>query len=306
LLRIYPVNFSTFTESNGIMAQMKETLNPTEAKDKYKAMWISHSSISDFLKCPRLYYLRNMYKDPKTGHKITVMTPHLALGQMVHEVIEGLSVVPVGKRMSLPLVSKLESSWVKVAGDKGGFKTAQQESEFKERGITMLKNLEKNPGPIMNKAIKIKSESGLPFYWFNEEENTILCGKIDWIEYLEETDSIHVIDFKTGKYDESPSSLQLPIYLLLANNLQRRKVEKASYWYLNRENGLNVQTLPSAEEAYEKISQIASRIKEARKTNQFKCPDSGCKHCASLEEVVKGKGKFVGLSEYRQDIYILK
>ena len=50
---------------------------------------------------------------------------------------------------------------------------------------------------------------------FNEEENIILNGKIDWLEYVPEDDSIRVIDFKTGKNDEKEGSLQLPIYILL-------------------------------------------------------------------------------------------
>ena len=57
------------------------------AADKFTATWISHSSISDFLKCPRAYYLKNMYKDPKTGHKIQLMSPPFELGKDVDEVI---------------------------------------------------------------------------------------------------------------------------------------------------------------------------------------------------------------------------
>jgi len=59
--------------------------------DKYKATWVSHSSMGDFLKCPRLYYLRSIYKNPVTKNKMTIMEPALALGQVVHEVIEPLS-----------------------------------------------------------------------------------------------------------------------------------------------------------------------------------------------------------------------
>ena len=68
--------------------------NKTDKRDKFKAIWLSHSSIADYLKCPRLYFLRNVYKDPITNHKITVMNPHLALGQIVHEVVESLSILP--------------------------------------------------------------------------------------------------------------------------------------------------------------------------------------------------------------------
>jgi CRISPR/Cas system-associated exonuclease Cas4 (RecB family) len=279
--------------------------NNPAGKDKFKAVWLSHSSISDFLKCPRLYYLRNVYKDPKTGHKITVMSPPLALGQIVHEVVEGLSILPVSERFNISLSKKFETSWPKVAGEKGGFKNKEQELEYKERGIQMLSNLEKSPGPLLNKALKIRMDGGLPYYWFSESENIILCGKIDWIEYLPDTDSIHIIDFKTGRRDEEDSSLQLPIYLLLATNTQKRKIEKASYWYLDRENGLKEVTLPTVEESIDRVGQIASRIKLARQLDHFVCKTGGCRHCRDLERVFRGEGKRVGVSEYNQDIYFL-
>jgi len=89
--------------------------------DKYTALWVSHSSISTFLECPRAYYLKNIYKDPKTGHKIKLMSPPLALGQAVHEVIESLSEIKTDLRFQEPLLDKFERSWQKLSGEKGGF-----------------------------------------------------------------------------------------------------------------------------------------------------------------------------------------
>jgi len=281
-----------------------EEVNST-GKDKFKAVWLSHSSISDFLKCPRLYYLRAIYKDPRTGHKITVMTPHLALGQIVHDVVEGLSLLPATERFEIPLTKRFEDAWPKVSGEKGGFRSQQEEDEFKERGLTMLRNLESNPGILMNKAIKIKADGGLPYYWFSETDNIILCGKIDWIEYLPDTDSIHIVDFKTGRHEENDSSLQLPIYLLLATNTQKRKIEKASYWYLDNETGLKEVALPTVEESVDKVGKVAQRIKLARSLEHFVCKTGGCKHCFPLERVFKGEGRRVAVSDYKQDIYFL-
>lgn len=275
------------------------------AKDKFSALWLSHSSISDFLKCPRLYFLKNVYKDPKTGHKITVVKPALSLGQVVHEVIDKISKSPKEKRLDISLDKYFNESWLKVTGKKGGFTNHNQEIEYKERGLKMLKNIQENPGPIVENAIKIKSEDGLPWYWFNEKENIILCGKIDWIEYLEKTNSIHIIDFKTGKNEESEDSLQLPIYLLLATNLQNRKVEKASYWYLNSSEKPAEVKLPNIESAYDQIYTVGKRIKLGRQINHFKCPKGGCYACRDLERILKGEGEKVGISEYKQDIYLL-
>src|ERR1700690_1638838 len=109
--------------------------------DKFKATWVSHSSIADFLKCPRLYYLRNVYKDPKTGHKITIMTPPLALGQSVHSVIEFFSLIPAEERFNAKIFDKYDEEWKKVSGKLGGFKSKVQEEEYKERGRKMLQNI---------------------------------------------------------------------------------------------------------------------------------------------------------------------
>lgn len=274
-------------------------------RDKYSATWVSHSSISDFLKCPRSYYLRNVYKDQRTGHKMTIMSPPLSLGQIVHEVIEFLAILPVEERLKISLVKKLDPVWLKVSGKKGGFKTHSEEMVFKERATQMLINLQEDPGPVFKKAIRIKSSMGLPNYWLSEEENIILCGKIDWLEYKEETDSVHIIDFKTGKNEEREDSLQLPIYLLLATNTQSKVVSGVSYWYLNRDDGLTEKKLPNIKESFEKVIEVARRIKLARQISHFKCPKDGCFSCRPYERILKGEGEKVGVSDTKQDLYIL-
>ena len=272
-------------------------------KDKFSAVWLSYSSIGDYLKCPRLYFLRNIYKNPKTGHKMTVMAPPLALGQSVHEVVEALSILPVEERFTESLLKKFDKVWVKVAGELGGFRSFEQELEYKDRGINMLQRIIDNPGPILEKAVKIKQD--LPHYWLTEEDDIILCGKVDWLKYSEEDDSVEIIDFKTGKHEEDGKSLQLPIYLLLATNCQKRKIKGASYWYLERDNKPTSVVLPEIDEAFSNVLEIGRKIVLARKLNHLVCKSGGCRHCDPLEKVYRGEGKFVGLSEYHQDIYII-
>lgn len=271
--------------------------------DKYSAVWVSHTSICDFLQCPRAYFLKHVYKDPVTNHKIKLMSPPLALGQAVHEVIEALSVLPVERRFDVPLIQKYEMSWKKVAGESGGFTNPETEQRYKVRGEEMLGRVTRNPGPIARQAVKIKMD--LPNYWLSEEENIILCGKIDWLEYLPVTDSVHIIDFKTGKNDEDGDSLQLPIYLLLVTNTQKRKVEKASYWYLERNDDLSGCELPDINEANKKVLDIARKIKLARTLGKFSCPQgNGCKYCKPYEGILQGNAKLVGTDEYNADVYI--
>lgn len=272
-------------------------------QDKFSAVWVSHSSIADFLHCPELYFLRNVYKDPLTGHKITRMEPPLALGQIVHDVIESLSILPSEDRLKVSLIKKFETEWEKVSGKKGGFISKEQEEEYKEQGRIMLQRVIDNPGPILNKAVKIGQE--LPHYYLSEEDNIILCGKIDWLEYLPETDSVHVIDFKTGKREENADSLQLPIYHLLITNTQSRNLTKASYWYLRTSDSPQEVALPNLAESEEKVLAVAKRIKLARQLERYVCPKGGCRYCEPLKQIKAGKGELVGISGYNQDIYII-
>lgn len=273
------------------------------APNKYTALWLSHSKMADFLKCPRAYFLKNKYKDPKTGHKIQVMTPPLALGSAVHEVIEGQFRLPTKERFRSSLVEEYEQVWKKFEGKKGGFFDFDSERRYVERGRRMIRNVEKNPGPLANLAVRINMD--LPYYYISPDENIILCGKIDWMEYLPEEDGIHIIDFKTSKSEEDPESLQLPIYYLLVKNTQKRKVIKASYWYLEFAEELTARDLPDEEEAVKKILTIGRKINTATALGRFECPTDGCYACRPMETVLEGKAEYIGEGEYGTDMYVI-
>lgn len=273
-------------------------------KDKYTAVWVSYSSMSDYLKCPRLYFLRNVYRDPKTNHKVSLMQPPLALGQTVHEVFERISVLPSEKRLEKNLMMIYDELWAAVHGQKGGFSSKEEEEKTKLRGTEMLKRVQKNPGPLLRKAVKIRQQ--LPHFWLSEEENIILCGKIDWIEYIPEDDTVHIIDFKTGKYDEDPDSLQLPMYYLLASACQNRNVSKMSYWYLDRDDAPLSIPLPDAEQVKKQVLDTAKRISVARKLEHFSCKQKdSCQFCRPYEAIVSGSAVYVGVNDFKQDIYVL-
>lgn len=270
--------------------------------DKFTAVWVSHSSISDFLKCPRAYFLKNVYKNPQTGRKMTLMSPPLALGQAVHEVVESLSVLPTEDRFKDSLASKFEIAWKKVSGKLGGFRESTQEQTYKDRGLAMLKRVSDNPGPLKNLAVKIKQD--LPYYWLSEQDNIILNGKIDWLEYFPHTESVHIIDFKTGNKEEDAQSLQLPIYYLLATNCQKRPVTKVSYWYIERADSPQEMDLPEVETSKDRVLKIAKQIKLARQLKRFICPHDGCFACKPFESVLAGVAEHVGTDSMRRDIYI--
>ena len=279
------------------------------AKDPYKATWVSHSSIGDFLKCPRAYYLHNVYKDPKTKRKINIVNPALALGVAVHEVLEGLGKYKTEDRFKRSLFDDLDIAWKKVSGKWGGFKSVEEESEVKERAKAMLERVIKNPAPIEKKIVRIKdAEGGMPpNFYLSEEDNIILCGKIDWLIWKPEDDTLHILDFKTGKHEENEESLQLPIYQLLLKNLQKRKVTGASYWYLDKDDEPIEVSLPTVEDSYTRVYEIAKKVKHARENSEFDCPrgKEGCFACRPFEKILRGEAEYVGMGDMRQDLYIV-
>lgn len=272
-------------------------------RNKFSAVWVSHSSMGDFLKCPRAYYLHNVYKDPKTGRKINMVSPAMSLGIAVHAVLEPLAQVKAEERMKQPLLDLFEKEWSKVTGKKGGFLSPESEKESKDRGISMIHRVLSHPEPLIQKALRMKED--LPWYYLSEDENIILCGKVDWMQYVPEDDSVHILDFKTGKSDEKDNSLQLPIYHLLVHNCQKRKVSGASYWYIDRDDTPKTVTLPDLKEAYDRVYEVAHQVKIARDKKEFICPKNGCMHCKPFEKIIAGEAEYVGVGEYNQDLYLI-
>ena len=280
-----------------------------KTQDKYSAVWVSHSSIGDFLKCPRAYFLRNVYKNPR-GRKINVVNYSLSLGSAVHETLEGLLAYKTEERFNKPLLETFEENWAKVSGKVGGFKSIDEENEAKMRAKSMIERVDQHRGPLEKLAVKLKEHANNmpPNFYLSEADNIILSGKIDWLQYVPEDDSVRVIDFKTGKNDEDKDSLQLPIYALLLNALQKRKVSGAAYWYIDRNNEPTEMLLPEILRAKERVLAVAIKVKEARGRGVFECPrgPQGCFACKPFEKILKGEAELVRVDEERRtELYIL-
>lgn len=277
--------------------------------DKYNAVWVSHSSINDFLKCPRSYFLRNMYKNER-GRKINIVNVHLSLGIAVHETLEGLLAYKAGERFKKPLLQTFEENWAKVSGKVGGFKSMEEEMEAKERARRMIERVDAHRGPLSKLAVKLPPHANNmpPNFYLSEKDNIILNGKVDWLQYIPETDSIKVIDFKTGKNDEDKDSLQLPIYALLLNNLQKRKVSGAAYWYIERNDEPTNVELPDIKSAHGRVLEAALKVKRAREVGVFECPRGagGCFACKPFEKILKGEAELVKVDETRKtELYVV-
>jgi hypothetical protein len=251
----------------------------------------------------------------------------MSLGIAVHEVLEGLGEYPAAERMSRDLRADFENEWLKVSGIKGGFLTPEQEEEFKVRGKEMINNVIRDPKFLVNKRVKLPKEKMNPNFYLSEDENIILNGQVDWLEYLPDN-TLHIVDFKTGKKEESNGSLQLPIYLLLCNALRPQwKVSRASYWYLESDKVVPKE-LPDVETSRRDVLDVAMKVKAARVAGDFHCPkgdydpetgEGGCMNCRPYEHILEYKaGKpvkddkgedcviSVGIGGFNQDMFVVK
>lgn len=265
------------------------------------AIFISPSSLADFDKCAQLYYYKNVYRSVR-GLKIQLINPALALGQAVHDCLEIFLKLPVSERSKETLMQKLDFSWEKISGEKGGFTLPEEEKAYKDRALEMLERFWRNDHFKNTEMAKIpgfpKAELG---------NDIILTGKLDWLE--KEGEFYHLIDFKTGKNEEKEGSMQLPIYGVLIADMFHTSNIKASYWYLDKDEELVNFELPDNQETKSYLIKKGEIVKMVRQTNSYRCQSGGesCWACRDILAVAKGEGKLVYMDPVnrKQEVYVL-
>ena len=267
-----------------------------------KYLWISHSAINTFDRCPQAYYYQYQYKNPETGNRIQVVNPYFSLGLSVHRVIEDLSPLSIEERLNLSLKDRFEKIWSEYSGKKGGFVSDKQEEEFKKRGEMMIERVV-NSDFLEKPSTEIEDE--VPSIDLIPEEDIKLVGSLDWIRVMDDG-GLHIIDFKTGKNKESKKSLQLPIYNILANKKLDGDVEKFSYWYLNSDDKLTPRELGSMDESLEVIKEKALEIKDHVENNDYPCHYNGkCFACGDYHKIFNGQADYLGVNDSGKDLYFV-
>ena len=272
--------------------------------DYKKILWISHSAISSYEKCPHLYYLEYEYRNPETKNRIQIINPYLSLGSAVHETIEELLDVPVKKRIKISLTDRFSEIFEKYRGFNGGFISKKKEKDFFERGLTMVKRVEDSD--FLSRP-STNTVSNFPNMNLIGEE-VKLVGSIDWIELLP-NGKAHIIDFKTGNSKESNGSLQLPIYALLAGKNLKEEVEKVSYWYLQTDDKPTKQKVKDTKEALEILKEKAFKIKKSIDDKFFPCSyGKKCFACRDYEKIFSGDAEMIesGNSRNKDSFCIFK
>ena len=256
-------------------------------------IWISYSSLSDFEKCPRLYYLRSIYRDKKFGNnfRIQVANPYLSLGEIVHDAIDNyINKFSPAERNKNVMIQELSKGWNLKHGKIGGFKNDTQEKEFKTRSVIMVNRF------LSNKSFSRANSYKLPKFpkkkLFPDKDLT-LVGNFDWVETYK--DGLHIVDFKTGRQEEDVDSLQLPIYTILANDNLDKPVLKTSYWYLDKDPVPKEVRMNNLEKSLKVVQKKSLEVEKAIKKSNFTDHSSkSCFFCKEYEAVLNGKAEHVG------------
>ncbi len=259
-----------------------------------RTLWISHSALSSFAKCPHLYYLEYEYRNPSTGNRIQITNPYLSLGLAVHQSIEGVLDFPLKERRKISLLDRFSQIFNSYRGLKGGFLFKKKEEEFYKRGLEMIERV--NESSLLDKEA-LKTTSSFPtLELFSQKElgvRALLVGSIDWIELLPNK-TAHIIDFKTGNSKENKGSLQLPIYAMLGEKNIKEKIGKLSYWYLQHDNSPVEQKIQEIKQYLHVIKEKTKDIKKAIDNQSFHCDfHKKCFGCKDYEKIFKGEAILV-------------
>ncbi len=270
------------------------------------AIYLSHTSLKDFLNCPRAYYLKNLYRDPVTNNKLQIASPHLTLGSTIHAAIDWYckQSFSASKEDQKPtkeeLLQKFRQLWKSYRLKRGGFETLEEEASYGKRGLQMMENFYNHVTALDPCVANVK------FPKYHLLPDVILIGNMDYIGRRPDG-SYSVIDFKTGVRDEV-SALQLGIYAILTEANMGHEVSEASFWYLDRDDLPKPVVLEPVQQTLDWLVEKAKEVKLAVQQNDWHCKKSPgmCKDCREYQLLLDKKGEFLFSDQaYKKDFYFL-
>ncbi len=263
------------------------------------ALFISYTGLKDYTRCPRSYYLKNVYRDPKTGYKLQVASPYMTLGAVVHDAIKWF--LQMNRQVTKEqLIQKYRNIWLKYHGKRGGFATKEDEAVFGKRGLQMLDNFFANFS-VLESNLKLDD-----FLKYKLDSKIFLNGRLDFLGQLPDG-SLHILDFKTGSKNEE-DSLQLYIYAILAESNLQKPVSRISYWYLDRDSSPKEAVLDTLDDKLLWLKEKAKEIEKLVLEKKWLCiknPDL-CWDCQLYQDIIDGKGEFQFSDDgFKKQVYYL-
>lgn len=181
---------------------------------------MSSFKLSMYQTCPQQYkftyvdQLADQYKTPK---------PYLTMGAHVHNTLYDVYQKHAANERSYELMETiLRQRWKE---NRHGFKDLEEERTWGLKALHMLKTFAYKNDLTINPVLLED------YYDMDLTEDIKIVGRIDRVDATEA--GLHVIDYKTGKYDpDTISDLQLLLYAMIVQHNLHKPVERASFLYL--------------------------------------------------------------------------
>lgn len=216
--------------------------------------------------CPQQYkftyvdHLADQYKQPK---------PYLTMGAHVHNALKDFYEQYEPQERNWEVIDELlHKRWRE---NRKGFTDIADEREWGMRAQQMLKQF------VLKNDVTKDPVMLEDYYDMDLSEDVKVIGRIDRVD--EDAEGLHVIDYKTGKFDEDDvSDLQLVIYSMIVSANDKRPVYKASFLYLptNQWYSIDVDS-DMFEQAAEDIMAQVEQIKHD--TEMLPTVNKYCRHC---------------------------
>ncbi|MEJ8554837.1 RecB family exonuclease [Tepidibacter sp. Z1-5] len=228
-----------------------------------RKLYLSNTSIQTFLQCKQKFkykYIDKMSVSESNPNK------YLSFGNSIHTTLANFNLIADSKYKQLDILHNLlRKNWIR-----DGYESKEEEREFGLRGLDMLSNYYSKPQDKGKKNLIIEEMI------YKNNDDYVLCGKLDKV-YIDNKDSVEIIDYKTGNTVTPVDNLQLSIYLILAKEKLNYYPSKVSLYYLSKNKKItNEIDENSIKNSNEIVSNLCEKIK---KEENFKLNfNSHCKN----------------------------
>ncbi len=226
--------------------------------------------LNTFQRCPQLYkysYIDHLDKEYKTPK------PYLTMGAHVHNALHDFySQLEYEDRTFDRLEQILRRRWRE---NREGFSSREDEAKWGVKALNMLRLF------VHRMDLSIQPTMLEDYYDVEVDPTLKIIGRIDRADTLEDG-SLHVIDYKTGKYDpDEVSDTQLLLYALIVSANQKRPVTKASYLFLPTWEWHSIDV--SQDAADEAIALVREQVALIQQETKFAPqPNKYCSSCDYL------------------------
>lgn len=228
-------------------------------------MNLSYSKVNTYLQCPLSYkylYVDRLETKPK---------PFFALGESIHQTIQTFYTTEKSLPTFSDLISYLDQSWKRK-----GYSSLEEESQYREKAITILKDFYKRNIFSYFKAYKIEQRFDVQI------EDITISGYIDQINKI--GDKYEVIEYKTSQngltVEEAENDLQVITYHIAFKEIYGFLPDYVVYH--NVRNGKVIKVKVSEEKEVETINLYKDVANKIRKNQFIPKKNIYCKWCDFL------------------------